>query len=120
MSDSGPALIAYLIAATIVAGGMLVGAWALRVRSTKPSAIKSETYECGEAPSGMAWVRFHARYYVVALFFVLFDIEAAFLYPWGLVVRELGPAGLVAVLSFVGILMLGWVWAARKGALEWQ
>jgi NADH:ubiquinone oxidoreductase subunit 3 (subunit A) len=119
-TEAGPALIAYLIAATIVAGGMLVGAWVLRVKAKKSSPIKGETYECGEAPSGMAWVRFHARYYVVALFFVLFDIEAAFLYPWGLVVKQLGMQGLVAVFSFVGILMLGWVWAARKGALEWQ
>ena len=77
-------------------------------------------YECGEAPAGMAWVRFHARYYAIALFFVLFDIEAAFLFPWGLAARELGPAGLVAVFSFVGVLMLGWVWALRKGALRWQ
>ena len=67
----------------------------------------------------MAWVRFHARYYVVALFFVLFDVEAALILPWGTIVREVGTAGLVAVAIFVGVLMLGWAWAIRKGALEW-
>ena len=67
-----------------------------------------------------AWSRFHARYYVVALFFVLFDIEAAFLFPWAIRVRELGTVGFVAIVSFVVVLMLGWAWAQRKGALEWQ
>jgi NADH-quinone oxidoreductase subunit A len=67
----------------------------------------------------MAWVRFHARYYVVALFFVLFDIEAALILPWSTIVREVGAAGLVAVGTFVAVLMLGWGWAVRKGALEW-
>ena len=67
----------------------------------------------------MAWGRFHARYYVVALFFVLFDLEAALILPWGTIAREVGARGLVAVGTFVGILMLGWAWAMRKGALEW-
>lgn len=117
---SGLALLAFLMVATAVAGSMLVGAKLLRVVSTKREALKASTYECGEVPSGMAWVRFHARYYVVALFFVLFDIETAFLLPWATIVREVGARGLVAVGSFVVVLMLGWVWASRKGALQWQ
>ena len=68
----------------------------------------------------MAWMQFHARYYVVALFFVLFDVEAAFLFPWATVLRELGRGGLVAAVLFVGVLMLGWLYAIRKEALEWQ
>ena len=114
------ALLAFLIVATAVVGSMLVGARLLRVREKTPSRLKPETYECGEAPTGMTWVRFHARYYVVALFFVLFDLEAAFLFPWATAARELGPGGLTGVFSFVVILMVGWVWAARKGALRWQ
>ena len=116
----GLALLAFLVVATVVATSMLVGAMLLRVKARKSSRLKEQTYECGEAPSGMAWVRFHARYYVVALFFVLFDIEAAFLFPWAIRVRELGTGGLVAIMSFVVVLMLGWAWAQRKGALEWQ
>jgi NADH-quinone oxidoreductase subunit A len=113
-------VLAFLIVATVVAGSMLFGAWLLRVKAKRESRLKTQTYECGEAPSGLAWVRFHARYYVVALFFVLFDIEAAFLFPWATRVRELGTAGMVAIVSFVVVLMLGWAWAQRKGALEWQ
>ncbi len=117
---SGLALLAFLLVAAGVAGSMLVFARVLRVVATKPSPLKTQTYECGEVPTGMAWVRFHARYYVVALFFVLFDVEAAFLLPWATIVREVGVRGLVAISSFVVVLMLGWVWATRKGALRWQ
>lgn len=118
--EYGLELLVFILLATVLVGGLLVAAKVLRVRPKKQDALKHRTYECGEADTGVTWVRFHARYYVVALFFVLFDIEAAFLYPWGTLVRELGTAGLVAIFSFVGILMLGWLWASRKGALEWQ
>jgi NADH:ubiquinone oxidoreductase subunit 3 (subunit A) len=114
------ALLAFLIVATMVVGSMLVGAQLLRVRARHQSRLKRETYECGEAPEGLAWVRFHARYYVVALFFVVFDIEAVFLFPWATAARELGPSGLWGVGTFVAVLMLGWAWAVRKGALQWQ
>jgi NADH-quinone oxidoreductase subunit A len=117
---SGLALLSFLLVALLVAGAMLVGAKILAVKSRQSNALRLQTYECGEVPSGPAWVRFHARYYVVALFFVLFDVETAFLLPWATIVRELGRPGLLAVGSFVVVLMLGWVWATKKGALEWQ
>ncbi len=117
---TGLALLAFLLVATVVATSMLAGAVLLRVRARTESKLKPRTYECGEAPTGLAWVRFHARYYVVALFFVLFDVEAVFLLPWAIRVRELGTSGLIAIVSFVFVLMLGWAWAQRKGALEWQ
>ena len=117
---SGPALVAFLMVATAVTGSMLFGARLLRVRANHDSRLKTQTYECGEAPEGGAWVRFHARYYLVALFFVLFDLEAAFLLPWATVARGAGPAGLVAVGSFVAVLMVGWAWAMKKGALQWH
>jgi NADH-quinone oxidoreductase subunit A len=116
---NGLALLAFLLVSTAVASSLLVAARLLRVRARSSSRLKRQTYECGEAPQGLAWVRFHARYYVVALFFVLFDIEAALVLPWGVITREMGRAGLWAVGSFVGVLMLGWVWGIRKGALEW-
>src|SRR5580700_1167103 len=114
------ALVAFLLVATGIILSMVVGAMLLRVKARAPSPLQRLTYECGESPAGMAWVRFHARYYVVALFFVLFDLEAAFLFPWATVARDLGPGGLWGALSFVGVLMVGWVWAMRKGALRWQ
>ena len=113
-------LLAFLLVAIVVAGSMLVFAKILRVVARRESPLKRQTYECGEVPTGMAWVRFHARYYVVALFFVLFDVEAAFLLPWASIVRELGRSGLVAIGSFGVVLMLGWAWATKKGALRWQ
>lgn len=116
----GLALLAFFLFAVAVVGTLPVLAAVLRVRAKSSTRLKHQTYEAGEAPTGGAWVRFHARYYVVALFFVLFDVEAAFLFPWGIAVRELGPPGLVAAGSFVAVLMLGWAWAVRKGALEWH
>jgi NADH-quinone oxidoreductase subunit A len=118
--EQGLELVIFLLFSGVATGGLLLVSMLFRVRAKKQDALKHRTYECGEADTGVTWVRFHARYYVVALFFVLFDIEAAFLYPWGTVVRELGVGGLGAIFSFVAVLMLGWLWAVRKGALEWQ
>lgn len=118
--EQGLELFIFLMICAVSVGGLLVVASLVRVRAKQQHALKHQTYECGEADTGVTWVRFHARYYVVALFFVLFDIEAAFLYPWATVVRELGTGGLTAIFSFVAVLMLGWLWASRKGALEWQ
>lgn len=117
---SGLALLAYLLIAITLVFALLAAAKVIRVVATRESPLKRQTYECGEVPTGVTWVRFHARYYVVALFFVLFDVEAAFLLPWASVVRESGRTGLVAISTFVVVLMLGWAWASRKGALRWQ
>ncbi|MGO8969501.1 MAG: NADH-quinone oxidoreductase subunit A [Myxococcaceae bacterium] len=117
--NQGLALVGFLLVAVAVAGSLLVAARLLRVRARSSSRLKRETYECGETPLAPAWVQFHARYYVVALFFVLFDIEAALVFPWGVITREMGRSGLWAVGSFVAVLMLGWVWGIRKGTLEW-
>ena len=117
---SGLALLAYLLFSVFLVLVLLAAAKILRVVATRQSPLKAQTYECGEIPTGVTWVRFHARYYVVALFFVLFDVEAAFLLPWASIVREAGKTGLVAIGSFVVVLMLGWAWATRKGALRWQ
>jgi NADH-quinone oxidoreductase subunit A len=106
--------------AAVISAGTLLGAALLRVRSTKPSPLQADTYECGEEPDGGAWVRFHPRYYVVALVFVLFDVEAVFLLPWAVVFRELGNQALWGMGLFLGILMLGWLYALKKGALKWQ
>ena len=105
--------------ALVVSAGTLVAAAALRVRSRKFSEARTRTYECGEEPDGDAWVRFHPRYYLVALVFVLFDVEAIFLLPWAVSLRSMGVVALWSMLVFLGILFLGWVYAVKKGALRW-
>ncbi|MCL2504294.1 MAG: NADH-quinone oxidoreductase subunit A [Coriobacteriia bacterium] len=80
---------------------------------------KMQAYECGEPPIGNPWVRFRAGYYIVALAFVLFDVESVFLYPWAMAIKKLGAFGFVQMAVFIGILLLGLVYAWRKGALEW-
>ncbi len=112
--------LSFLAVSALIGVGLLVVAGLLRARPRGENPLKRRTYECGETPQGLAWMQFHARYYVVALFFVLFDVEAVFLFPWAVALRDLGAAGLVAVVSFVAVLMLGWLYAIRKGALQWQ
>jgi NADH-quinone oxidoreductase subunit A len=96
----------------------LAGAWV--VRPARPSASKSENYECGAQPIGDAWVQFPVAFYLVALIFIVFDTLAVFLFPWALTIRALGVDGLKAMLGFVAILGLGWVYAYREGILEWK
>jgi len=110
----------FIAVSGLVGAAMLVGAWILGVKAQKASRLKTTTYECGEEPEGLAWVQFHPRYYVVALVFVLFDVEAVFLFPWALSIDELGLLAIVDMVIFIGILMLGWLYALRKGAIRWQ
>lgn len=87
--------------------------------------FKGETYECGEPPMGSSWVRFNPRFYTLALVFLVFDVEVAFLYPWALVFRAFrrAGAGLTAFFElavFLGVLAVGLAYCWRKGDLEWQ
>jgi NADH-quinone oxidoreductase subunit A len=81
---------------------------------------KAEPYECGENPIGEPWVRFRVGYYVFALMFVVFDVEAVFLYPWAVLAKQLGLYGLIEMIVFLSILALGLAYAWRKGVLKWQ
>jgi NADH-quinone oxidoreductase subunit A len=110
----------FLVTATIVVISTLVAAKILGVVSKRRTELTLTTYECGEEPEGPAWLKFHPRYYVVALIFVLFDVEAVFLFAWALVIRELGIFAIIDMFVFVGILLLGWLYALKKGALKWQ
>ncbi|MFH0803258.1 MAG: NADH-quinone oxidoreductase subunit A [bacterium] len=91
--------------------------WLLRPR--RPSEEKLSTYECGEKPFGEARFQFNVRYYLFAVLFVVFDVEAAFLIPWAVLFRTLGWAGLLEVLIFLGLLGVAYAWAWRTGAMEW-
>jgi len=120
MQPAWLSVLSFLVVSTLVGLGMIGAGRLLRVRARQPSRLKARVYECGEEPEGGAWMQFHARYYLVALVFVLFDVEAVFLLPWSVVLRELGPPGLMAAVLFVAVLMLGWLYAMRKEALRWQ
>lgn len=120
MSPTWIALSAFLIVAVLLAAVFVVLPKVLTVRAKTVAPLQGETYECGEPPAGRTWIQFHARYYLVALVFVLFDVEAALLFPWATQVREMGMSVVVSGLVFLGVLMLGWLYAVRKGALEWR
>jgi NADH-quinone oxidoreductase subunit A len=92
----------------------------LGVRPDRPDQIKEDTYECGVETEGPAWVQFNFRYYYFALLFVIFDVEAVFLYPWAVSFERVAVAGFIEVLTFVLILMIGLLYAWRKNALEWM
>jgi len=85
----------------------------------KPSPEKSAPYECGMPAVGDARERMSVKFYLVAMIFLLFDIEVAFLYPWAMALRELGWAGFVQVVLFMALLLAGYVYVWRKGALDW-
>jgi len=86
----------------------------------RPTTKKSAPYESGMVPYGPGTRRMSVRYYLIAVLFILFDVETIFFIPWAVVLRELGWAGIIEMLLFVGILMVGFVYAWKKGALEWE
>lgn len=90
-----------------------------KIRPQSPNPIKSSIYECGMVPIGDAHVRYNVRYYVFALLFVVFDVEAVFLYPWAVAYRQLGVYAFVEAIVFIAILFVGYAYAWRKRAMEW-
>jgi NADH-quinone oxidoreductase subunit A len=117
LRDYLPILLTTLIALSI--GGVLVLASAFLGRVTK-SRTSRATYESGAPPVGNARERFSIKFYLVAVLFILFDVEVVFLFPWAAAFHSLGMVGLVEMLVFVAILVLGLAYAWRKGALEWE
>lgn len=106
----------------IIAVGMAVGFVFLSqaLGPKKYEQVKYSVYECGVDPFTSAAVRVSVKFYLVALLFMLFDLEAAFLYPWAVLFRDLGLFGFIEMAIFVGILLVGLIYAWKKGALEWQ
>jgi NADH-quinone oxidoreductase subunit A len=89
------------------------------LRPKNPNPIKSTAYESGMPPIGEAQARYTIRYYVIAMLFVVFDIEAVFFYPWAVAFNSLGWYGLVEIVLFIALLLVAYVYAWRKGALDW-
>ncbi|MDE6439605.1 MAG: NADH-quinone oxidoreductase subunit A [Bacteroidales bacterium] len=110
-------VVVILTALALVAAGWGIGAW-VSPRTYNPQ--KGEAYECGIPTRGRSWMQFKAGYYLFAILFLMFDIETVFLFPWAVVVRDMGVNGLLSVLFFLVILILGLAYAWRKDALEWK
>ena len=110
-------VLAMLVLAALVPAIFLGVSWLFGPR--RPSAVKSEPFECGNVSSGPAWGRFSVKFYLTAILFIVFDIEVVFLYPWALLFRRLGVFGLVEMMIFIFVLLLGLVYAWRKGVLRW-
>ncbi len=111
-----PVLVQIVIAVAI-AGGLIAGSSLLGKRARSPQ--KDTPYECGMAPAGSAKERFSVKFYLVGMIFILFDIEAVFLYPWAVVYRELKMFAFVEMLLFIVLVLVGFFYVWKKGALDW-
>ena len=126
MTDYVPVFVHFALAvvltAVLLGAHALLGGW----RSVRDGGARrllpgqAEPYESGVWPIGTARERVPIRYYLIAMLFLLFDVEAVFLYPWAVVARELKVYGLIEMLTFVAVLGLGFLYAWKRGALEWQ
>ena len=115
------------IAVAFVLAGVITGAMvvlASTLGKKKPSSVKSEPFECGVTPFSLPGGKLAVKFYLTAILFILFDVELVFLFPWAVVYRqllsEIGMVGLVEMGVFLGILMVGYVYAWDNGALEWK
>ncbi len=117
LSQYWPILIFGAIAAGI-AGAMMAGA--LLAARQKPYAEKLSAYECGFEPFDDARRRFDVRFYLVCLLFIIFDLEVAFLFPWAVSLSHIGVMGFLTMLAFLAELGVGYIYAWRKGALDWE
>jgi NADH:ubiquinone oxidoreductase subunit 3 (subunit A) len=111
------AILAFLVVVVAFLAVNLLAWWV--IRPSRFSEEKQTTYECGENPVGSAWIQFNIRFYVFALIFIIFDVEAVFLLPWAVVYRELGLLAFVEGLVFIAILVVALAYVWRKGDLEW-
>jgi len=116
LANYAPLLIHILVAMAL---GAVLLTLSVMVGPSKPTREKSSTYECGMRPTGDARHPFDVKFYLVAMLFILFDVEAIFFYPWAYVYRELHMFGFYEMLVYVGILLAGYVYLLKKGALDW-
>lgn len=112
-----------LLIVVIITAIVLVGVALGLARLVSPRSFnrqKGEAYECGIPTRGRSWMQFKAGYYLFAILFLMFDVEAVFLFPWAVTVQDMGIDGLINILFFMVILILGLAYAWKKGALEWK
>jgi len=106
--------------ASLIAAGILLLSWILGRRAARRARTDLSPYECGVPPFEMATKRFSVRFYLVAMLFILFDIEVAYLFPWAVVFRRLGTPGFWEMAVFIAVLLLGYLYILRRGALDWD
>ncbi len=110
-------LLVYLAVVVVLAAGMLVVSWLLGERHRE--AATDTPYESGMLPTGSARLKFPADFYLIAMFFVIFDLESVFVFAWAIAMHQLGWAGYAEMLVFVGVLLAGLAYLWRVGALDW-
>ena len=115
--DFSVALVFFIIGIAFAGVNLLISRL---LQPRHPSAGKLDTYECGEQPIGQSWIQFNNRFYVIALIFLIFDVEVAFLFPWAAVFKKLGLFAFVEMVVFVAILLVGLAYVWRKGDLQWD
>jgi NADH-quinone oxidoreductase subunit A len=108
----------FLIVSTGIGVALLIVGWLLGPK--RPGADKLSPYECGFEAFEDARMKFDVRYYLIAILFIVFDLEIAFVFPWAVIFRSLGVFGLVEMGIFLGLLVLGFAYVWKKGALEWE
>ena len=113
-----PVLIFIAVGLLVGVGAMFVGGFVLA--PYRPDNAKNSPFECGFEAFEDARMNFDVRYYLVAILFIIFDLEIAFLFPWAIVLDEIGLFGIVAMGIFLGILVIGFIYEWKKGALEWE
>jgi NADH-quinone oxidoreductase subunit A len=111
-------LLTLFITAIILVGGAI--AFSRYVAPYKPAGVKSDPYECGIPTEGPTWIQFKVGYYLFAIIYLIFDVETVFLYPWAVVMRELGLTAFIEIVIFLTILGLGLLYAWKKKALIWE
>jgi NADH-quinone oxidoreductase subunit A len=112
-----PLLIHFIFAGALATVIVLLS-WLIGYR--KPTPAKMSPYECGMTPVGDARGRFSVKFYMVAMLFILFDVEAIFLYPWAVILRELKMFGFWEMLVYIGIVLVGFFYIVKKGAIDWS
>lgn len=117
LSNYLPVLVFIIVA--LVLGLAMIGAGSL-LSSHKPNPEKNSPYECGFPEFENARIPFDVRFYLVAILFIIFDLETAFFFPWALVLRQLGSFGFVAMMVFLSLLVIGFIYEWKRGALEWE
>jgi NADH-quinone oxidoreductase subunit A len=121
LRDYLPVLLQIIVAVGFAVSALIVSV--LLGKTGRRSRIKDSAYECGMVPQGEAQPRFSVKFYLIAMLFILFDLEIVFMYPWAVVYRDMIRQSSVifwSMLSFVSILMVGYVYALRKGVLDWK
>ena len=114
----------YLPVLIFILLGLVIGIAMLTAGSLlsahKPDPVKNSSYECGFSPFESSRIPFDVRFYLIAILFIIFDLETAFFFPWAMVLRHIGWFGFSAMMMFLGLLVIGFIYEWKRGALEWE